>query len=478
MHANGRAGASWARAWIAPTVALWATLAAALPVSSCMEPRRHALTGTGAGSQDAATATGGAAGGGTGGDAPSATGESDKVGSGGDGGAGRVGTGGAGTGGSATGAAPTGGSPGVGGGLGLTGGAPGSGGSPACAPACGSGATCNADTCVCATEGQTYCPDGCFDLQSDKDHCGSCTATCPSGCTTGRCYVPLATTGSDENHIAVNADKVFFTSASAGTVAWVSRTGGGARVIAASQASPSAIAVASSNVYWVNRGFGKAGGTVMKMILPGGTPIALANAEDYPHDIAVDGEYVYWDTFVPGGTIAKVPIDGGGKVTLATVDTMTSPFAMTIDGANVYWTSHGSDTNTGSVMKVPLAGGTITTLASGYDLPSAIAVGNGAVFFMSHGPDGATLKKVGINGGAVSTVLADVWVQALASDATNLYLAKSRPRFGTTIVVMPFSSAATKVMAELDGAVSQLAVDATTLFWSWETGIASTLKVP
>jgi hypothetical protein len=63
-----------------------------------------------------------------------------------------------------------------------------------CIPACTSGNTCVGTTCMCGTSpqcptAQTCCPDGCFDLSSDNNHCHSCTHACPaqSQCVSGAC---------------------------------------------------------------------------------------------------------------------------------------------------------------------------------------------------------------------------------------------------------------------------------------------------
>jgi hypothetical protein len=41
----------------------------------------------------------------------------------------------------------------------------------------------------CTTAGETMCPDGCFDLETDEYHCGSCTTVCGSDetCNAGQC---------------------------------------------------------------------------------------------------------------------------------------------------------------------------------------------------------------------------------------------------------------------------------------------------
>ncbi|MEO8981028.1 MAG: expansin EXLX1 family cellulose-binding protein [Polyangiaceae bacterium] len=62
----------------------------------------------------------------------------------------------------------------------------------ACAKmSCGSGQVCSNGTCMCTTG--MVCSDGCFDTQSDQNHCGSCTTKCSTGgaCVSGSCVNPM-----------------------------------------------------------------------------------------------------------------------------------------------------------------------------------------------------------------------------------------------------------------------------------------------
>jgi hypothetical protein len=95
--------------------------------------------------------------------------------------------------------------------------------------------------------------------------------------------------------------------------------------------------------------------------------VALATGQKSPSAIAVDAAGVYW-TNAGDGTVMEVPLAGGTPVTLAS--RQGSPTALAIDATNAYFANWDS----GAVMKVPLAGGATTFLAAGSS-PTGIAVG-------------------------------------------------------------------------------------------------------
>jgi hypothetical protein len=87
-------------------------------------------------------------------------------------------------------------------------------------------------------------------------------------------------------------------------------------------------------------------------------------------------------------------------VTLATGQ--NRPFAMAVDGDNVYWTNSAEDgdAGSGSVMSVPKAGGATTVLASGETKPHEIAVGGGNVYWTTY----PSAKSVSVTGGTPSVI--------------------------------------------------------------------------
>ena len=238
---------------------------------------------------------------------------------------------------------------------------------------------------------------------------------------------PTTLASGGAGRLAVDAENVYWLGA--GTVMKVPIGGGSPITLASGQSSVYGIAVDSTNVYWTNFGTDDAwgdyipgSGNIMTVPIAGGTPTTLVYGADGPAGIALNAAGVYWIEAVGGAVLTyslsdstltnlspaqgwciavdstsvywtnmenSTDIDvmrlvlGGTEVTLASG---RYPWGIAVDSTSVYWT----DTSLGTVMKVPLDGGTATTLASGENHPAFVAVSATGVYWTNSG-DGTVM---------------------------------------------------------------------------------------
>jgi hypothetical protein len=165
-------------------------------------------------------------------------------------------------------------------------------------------------------------------------------------------------TGDGVQVIAVDATSVYWANPSGQMVMKVPIGGGTPTTLTSGQVFPDSIAIDATNVYWVNSAGYPGTGTVMKMPIGGGTPTTLASGQNFPLSITVDATSVYWTnrgarvasggtTTTTGNNVMKVPIDGGTPTTLASASGQSEPWGIAVDATSVYWT----DLTGGTVMK-------------------------------------------------------------------------------------------------------------------------------
>lgn len=319
------------------------------------------------------------------------------------------------------------------GGAGATGGTAGSGASAGAAGSGGAGeagVSCNGTPCtgVCTPTGclETITIYGGVAIALDDNNVywstgGSQVAAAPkAGLALGQLPTVLATLGSDlVDDIAVDKHNVYFTSHgfTSGGVHKVPKTGG-ASVLLGTSSLPKGIAVDATNVYWSDFT------SINKVPIAGGASVMLSGGEPPGYGIAVDQGKVYW---MDQAEVLEIPTAGGSESAIAPtnegeeiavrngtvfyttkdsimralggspVTTLASgqnhPVALAVDDTNVYWIDQvsGSFPNiVGSILEVPISGGTPTVLATGQANPTDIAVDQTSVYWI--GLEGPIMK--------------------------------------------------------------------------------------
>lgn len=205
----------------------------------------------------------------------------------------------------------------------------------------------------------------------------------------GRAPTTLTTDTGSITALAVDATSVFWMSwdGHVSRLMKVSTGGGKATTLATGSGIPDALAVNDRAIYWTSwrsdasvSSSTTGDGAVLSVPLAGGTPVELASKQPGPHFMAIDATHVYWNNIGPREApgLMKAPLSGGSVTTLAT-GVHTSGVA--VDGSRAYW----SDYQTGSIMAIGLEGGERTVLADGQKRPNAIAIDAGHIYWANLG---------------------------------------------------------------------------------------------
>ena len=187
---------------------------------------------------------------------------------------------------------------------------------------------------------------------------------------------------------------------------------GSATKIVDSSSARGPIAVDGNSVYWS----GVSGDPIRKVPRAGGTASDVVTGTDALY-VASDGTNVYWSDFdMQGGAFVMAPVGGGTSMVLAT--DLTNPGDIALDATNVYFANSSTLFGT-KFWKVPQGGGTPVMVALAPDFAVyEIAVDATDIYWAAY----STIGKAPIAGGSVTTVATgQKGALSIAVDATNVY---------------------------------------------------------
>lgn len=211
--------------------------------------------------------------------------------------------------------------------------------------------------------------------------------------------------------------------------------------------------------------------------------LALALYQANPSGIVVDATNAYWvnasrsddnDDYSIPGSVVSVPLGGGSPDTIAA--NQNQAWSIAINSTNIYWTDLGYPTDDGAGMITPLSGGvytidlstgTMSSVAPELTDPGPLAISSSTAYWIST-LDG-NVYSAPLTGGTPSTFAnSQTGYLAIATDANNVYWID-----GNGLVKEPQAGGAIVTLStEIDGTVG-LAVDDRNVYWTTEIANSS-----
>lgn len=263
----------------------------------------------------------------------------------------------------------------------------------ACNTVCSAGQVCTSSGCASSCSfPDTSCSGSCADLTSSPKHCGSCGKTCP-GAANGAPTCANAVCGVQCNAGYVNCY-------------------GACRDV---MNDPLACGSGCSNCTLTPPAVGTCVGGACGVTCPFGLVQCGTSCVMVDTDSANCGACGH---ACPSGQLCDL---GGcvaqSSLVLATTGyTTQGSYEVIVDGANIYYT----DPATSSVLRVPLAGGQATTLATGQANPWRLAA-DGTYVYWSSNLGGAIVRTLEDGTGAPEVVSSANQPAAIAVDSTYVY---------------------------------------------------------
>ncbi|MDC0746103.1 Vgb family protein [Polyangium mundeleinium] len=199
--------------------------------------------------------------------------------------------------------------------------------------------------------------------------------------------------------------------------------------------------------------------------------LAAGGGASSPRALALDTTSVYWTT---AGSVMKVGLNGGSVTTLASDQVM--PAGIAVESEKVYWGENWSTLNA-----VPTGGGPIVKLATDgiNSAPQCVAIGGSHLYWVNSN-SGDAVRRVPLAGGTAVTIVPAVDVpQCLTVDSDFVYFTSmdgDQTSTGGKIRKVPRDGGTPEVLVSGQHFPYMITADAGNLYWT-DVGNDKIMKV-
>lgn len=326
-----------------------------------------------------------------------------------------------------------------------------------------SGGVDSGPTCA---PGLSLCSGSCTDTTSNPANCGSCGHVCQNTtCTNGACDSTVLSSGFiPPGRLAIDANNAYWTNGD-GTIRSVPLAGGTTTTLATGLTQPMGVAVDAQNVYAASQD-----GRVVSAPLSGsGAVSVLARSQPTPYALTVDATNVYWSNVASGagnGSIMACAKAGCGQMptTLASGIHVQYPYGLVVSGGNVYWTSFNYG---GEINRVATTGGTFANFSSNLGYPYELSIVGSVTVAVLYGQGGSIAEVPSGGGSATSLVGGQAFPTEGTTDGTAAYWTLTVPsaQNGATLMKAPLATGQPEVLAKNMQPAGSVQVDSQYVYW-------------